>query len=77
MDARSLGGVPVLSRDTWKPSVSRVLARPMAGPSPILPAGLTSSPMLMLPRRNVPVASMTLLPETKVEQQFYVQWSLW
>ena len=37
-------------------------ARPTAGPSPILPAGLTSSPILMQPRRNVPVARTTLLP---------------
>ena len=38
---------------------SRVLARPTAGASPILPAGKDSVPKLMQPLRKVPVVRTT------------------
>lgn len=68
---RRFGHRPVFSRPMRKLSLSSVLASPMAGSSPILPAGLTSSPMFICPLRNVPVVKTTQcdltvwpLPET-------------
>lgn len=67
----SRGGVPVFSLPTANPSFSSVWASPMAGWSPSRPAGCISSPMWIIPLRNVPVVRITLpactvlpLPET-------------
>ena len=55
---------PVLRRPIVKPADWSVLARPTAGWSPSLPAGRTLKPMLMQPRKNVPVVKTTVLPNT-------------
>lgn len=57
----SRGGVPVLSLPMVNPRFSRVWARPMEGWSPIRPAGCISKPIRIIPLRNVPVVSTTLL----------------
>lgn len=41
----TLGGVPVFRRFNLNFALSKVLASPTAGPSPILPAGLVSRPV--------------------------------
>ena len=51
--------IPVFSRPILKPALSMVLASPTAGSSPRRPAGLDVRPMLMQPRRNVPVVRTT------------------
>lgn len=58
-----LGGVPVFNRPIRSSSVSKLLANPIAGSSPILPAGRMSRPMLIWPRKNVPVVMITALAE--------------
>lgn len=52
---------PVLSLPILKPTSSKLLANPMAGASPILPAGVTDKPMFIQPRRKVPVVNTTVL----------------
>ena len=56
----SLGGVPVFKRPIVKPRSSIVLAKPIEGASPFLPASFTVNPMLMQPRKNVPAVRITL-----------------
>lgn len=57
------GGVPVLSRPSFNPSISlRLCERPAEdGGSPILPPGELVCPMKSEPERKVPVVRMTEL----------------
>ena len=57
----SLGGVPVLSRPTLKGMLRNLVAKILLGGSPILPPGFCSKPVCIMPPKNVPVVSMTLL----------------
>ncbi len=59
VEPSSLGGVPVLSRPSEKPAVSRLRARETEGGSPKRPAGVRWSPRWIIPRRKVPVVSTT------------------
>ena len=60
--------IPVFSRPSLNPSLSRVLDSPVTASSPILPAGKTSRPMLMDPLRKVPVVKTT--PEAWISSPF-------
>lgn len=57
----SYNNIPVLSLPNLKPAFSRVIASPIAGSSSMRPAGLLSRPILILPRKNVPVVIITAL----------------
>ena len=53
------GGVPVLSRPSANPALSRLCASETDGGSPKRPAGVRWSPRWITPRRKVPVVSTT------------------
>ena len=53
------GGVPVFKRPSGSPRPSILLAKFMQAFSPARPPDLASSPILITPRRNVPVVSTT------------------
>lgn len=54
--------IPVFSRPIRKFRLFNVFASPIAGASPIRPAGRISKPIFIWPFKNVPVVSMTVLP---------------
>lgn len=63
--------MPVFNRPILSPKFAKVFARPIAGASPILPAGFISKPMLMCAFRNVPVVITTvfefiLVPSSRI-----------
>ena len=59
-EASILGGVPVFILPSRNCNVScSVLANPIAGLSPMRPAGIRVSPMFIIPLRNVPVVMTT------------------
>lgn len=54
--------IPVFNRPIRKFRFFNVSASPIAGASPIRPAGRISKPIFIWPFKNVPVVSMTVLP---------------
>ena len=55
----SRGGVPVFNLPTAKPLFLKRVDNPSAGGSSIRPAGKRSSPIWIMPAKNVPVVSTT------------------
>ena len=55
----SRAGVPVFKRPRRKPAASRLSLSRLLGRSPKRPAGTRSSPMWIMPRKNVPVVRIT------------------
>ena len=67
-----LGGVPVFKRPNFRSKFSKVLANPIEGASPLLPAGNVLVPIRTKPRKKVPVVSTRHFLHTEPRVTFVV-----